>query len=158
MNPQQYYGGQFEVPGSNNVRSKRFGRTQLLIGLLAVLVIFAIIAGLLSATTGSNADKLMSLAIKGDAVKSYALFSAETKKEYTEERWKSEVSVLSNLYQGYKLDKKSTATVGDEKVTTYRFVLTPKNADSKTNAWTIVKYIEGKGDKAGISSYLYKSS
>jgi hypothetical protein len=158
MNPQQFYGGQMDAGGYQPTAKKSiFTRRNILVIVAVVLVLLASLAGVYSATAKDPADELMGYAIKGDAQKSYALFSKRAQGMYGDKAWGAEVSTLSNLYSAYALDTKQTEEVDGTSVTTYRYTLTPKNAESKTIAWTIITLEDPAEGPTEITDYQYQS-
>lgn len=157
MNPQQYYGGQFEPQGYQK-QGRSGNRRRLLVIVLVTLVALTAFLGILSASSsGSKAEQLMDSALKGEFDKSYVLLGDNLKEVYTEQRWRGEIAFLQETYKSSMLDAKAVETEEKSTKTTYRFTLKPKNDTSKTIAWVIIIEVKPEDASSYIDNYYYQS-
>lgn len=158
MNPQQYYGGQFDTQGYQRQGRPSNRRRLLVIVLVSLLAVTALLGIISAISSGSKAERLMDAAIKGEFEKSYALLGDDLKEVYTEQRWRGELSLLQETFKSAELDAKSTETEEKSTKTTYRFTLTPKNETSKVVAWVIITEVKPENASLYIDNYYYQSS
>lgn len=149
MNPQQYYGGQFEGGGNTSQPQKNSflkNKRALFLTGIALLVIATVVAGALSVTSRDQPTKVMTLIFdKKDANGSYEALGDYMKERTPKEQWATDVTSYTKLFTGFRLERKKVDKERSAVKTYYIYSLTL--ADTKSTDIATVTITVEKKDK-----------